>query len=242
MILALLLACDPSACDENSVCLLPNDPAADTLESIDILLDDGFDPEQSGEVATGVLAVTGEAPDWTLAVGEVTAGIHSSARSELAGLDGREVTLSIGADWSHAAVALHDSDGLVYLAEPTDGSLLTGTFLGDGFIRPGDRTADPFVDADDYEITFTTALVQTDEGERRVSPGEVHTLTLGGALYRFVLVGAYTADEIPGGEYMDCGGRQDMLSFELLRIALPADGGILTRPEGMDYARAGCGR
>lgn len=241
LLLAILLSGCDSTCTEAS-CLTPTEASDAQLESITIGQDVCTDYSCAGAEVAGTLTVTGADQEWTLDIAGSAITAHSSAHSDLATLDQKEVTGTFATDFQgHAAMAILDDSGLAYLAEPTDASLLAPDLLGAGFIRAGDPTADSFVDDDDYEITFTDAIVATDDGEVRALPGEVHTIVLGGIHYRFVLISAYLVETIPNGEYMDCGGRSPMLSFELLRVETDLSAVTFKRPEGMPWAKASCG-
>lgn len=243
MFLALLAACTPTSTPcEGTDCADIETVQAEQLESLSVQQDACYDDTCGGVIASGAMAVSGSAQDYTLTVDAVSFSLHTPGRIDASTWAGREVDVRFGGDFQgHTAVALSDASGPFYIAEPTYGGLVTPSIFNRDLVAYGEPVADSFVDTDDYEITFRSAVVTADDGAHTVMPGEVSFLTIDGVTWRFVLISAYTADTIEGGEYTDCGGRQDILAFEMERVDAAGTPDTLVRPDGMDYAKASCG-
>ena len=193
------------------------------------------------DLATGPLDVTRTGGDPTadlaITVDDVLFSVHSPTGVDLAEFAGSEVTASMRGEWMvPISFELHDADGPVYVLESGGGDVFSVVPVVYG------EELGAIVDDADYKLTFHAIDVSTDDGVVSVKPGEVVTIHLDGASYRFAAIASYTAGEIPGGEYADCGGRLSMLSYELLRISADATFPMIKRPDSATMAlHSGCG-
>lgn len=231
-----------SACAVPSCCRGPWDPTYALLDSARIRQEICSGESCAGVEPTGLLAVSGADREWRLHLPGADVWVYSATQADLSSLDQREVNARLAQDsQGYTAMAVLDEEGLAWLVEPTDGALLTPELLGEDFIQFGQQVASSFVDADDYEITLYDAVIQTDDGPVTVTSGVVYAVTIGGLRYRFVLISAYQVATIPDGAYPLCGERQDMLSFELIRVDEEPAQRTISRKSAADWARAGCG-
>ncbi len=193
------------------------------------------------DLATGALAVTRSAGassvELELTVDAVTAAVHSPTGVDLSAFDGTEVTLAVRSDWMvPASLALRDAEGVVYVVESGQGDAF-GVFD----VQYG-KELGRLVDDADYELTFRALDVATDDGVVSVEPGEVVTVRVDGASWRFAAIAAYEVGTIPGGEYADCGGEAPMASYEAVRLPEEAAFDPIVRPAGLPMALySGCG-
>lgn len=193
------------------------------------------------DIATGPLEVTrtalDSAADLAITVDDVAFSVHSPTGVDLAEFAGSEVTASMRGEWMvPISFELHDADGPVYVLETGRGNVFS--------VVPVDFGEDLgfIIDDADYQLTFRAIDVSTDDGVVSVKPGEVVTIHIDGASYRFAAIAAYTAGEIPGGEYAACGGLLSMLSYELLRIPADTTFSAIKRSDSATMARkSGCG-
>jgi hypothetical protein len=168
--------------------------------------------------------------------------VHSPAHTDLSALTAADVTVSVATDdfYGATALAITDADGLAWLAEPLGGQLLAPSLLGADFAHLGDTSLGELEDGD-YILDVRAVAFDTDDGVVEIAPGGSATLAIDGATYRATVIAAYTATLAPGAEETDCGGRVDMMSYELLRVAAAEARAQLTRPADRVVAGAGCG-
>ncbi len=192
-------------------------------------------------IADGALAVTstgGEsAVDLGITVGEVVLAVHSPTGADLSAYAGHTVTAAVNYDWMlPASLELRDESGLLYVVESG-----AGNAFSDVDVQYGEALGS-LVDEADYKLTFHALDITTDSGVVSVKPGEMKTVTIDGAMYRFGAIAAYDVATIPGGMYSDCGGESPMLSYELVRIEADRTWAGIQRPAELDMAAAsGCG-
>lgn len=193
------------------------------------------------DIAAGPLAVTRTAGDssvdLTLTVADLAFDVHSPTGADLSAFDGADVTASIQGEWMvPVSLELRDDAGPVYVLEAGSGDVFSEVD-----VRYGAELGS-IVDDADYELTFHSIDITTDDGVVSVNPGDVVTIHVNGATYRFGAIAAYTVGTVEGGEYTDCGGELPMLSYELVRIAADTTFPALKRPEGLPMALySGCG-
>lgn len=196
----------------------------------------------TGDVlASGALAVTssgGEsAVDLDITVDDIQFAVHSPTGADLSAFVGSTVSVAMNYDWMlPASLELTDESGVLYVLE---------SGAGDAFseidVQYGEELGS-LVDDADYKLTFHALDVTTDSGVVSVKPGEVVTVTIDGAMYRFGAIAAYETSTIPGGEYSDCGGESPMLSYELVRIETERTWTPIQRPASLGMAAfSGCG-
>ena len=236
-----LTACDPAPSDTGA----ETGPAAAELQLEGGSVTSEACPDtyscDATDIATGPLEVTrtavDPAADLAITVDGVAFSVHSPTGVDLSEFVGSEVTASMRGEWMvPISFELHDTDGPVYVLETGRGNVFS--------VVPVDFGEDLgfIIDDDDYQLTFHAIDVSTDDGVVSVKPGDVVTIHVGGASYRFAAIASYTAGEIPGGEYADCGGRLSVLSYELLRIPADSTFSSIKRPDTATMARhSGCG-
>jgi hypothetical protein len=201
---------------------------------------------QSGSF-TGALSVTGEGRDLVLSISSGAAttavSLHSPASSPLAALAGEGRTVEIVNEAFEAGPSLFITDdaGAAYAAVAGDRMALQAAEqrFGAGFVRYGDvvgsETTSTFI------WTYRKAVFKTDGGEVALSPGQVRALSFGGSLYRVVVITSYQATTNPDADVLPDCGPEDLLGFEMARVAKPlAETGDLHRLAGGDAAFAGC--
>jgi hypothetical protein len=245
--LALALLILP-ACDR------PDGSLQDQLEALEFTATDASGAAiDDGLEATGTLAVSGTADDPSLRIataeGEIGVDLHLPGSSELAWLDGADVTLSLPSPeaydrWTQAPLVLSDDDGPAFVAQLIGHSpdAADATF-GVDFVRYG--ATHGYDEKGSTAFHTRSAVVQTDDGPIDVLPGEVHAISLDGVAWRFVLIAAYEVDE-PSGTFeaaSKCMGPPDALSFEMVRVDLDdAAESMLVRPDALEPAIGpGCG-
>jgi hypothetical protein len=235
-----ITACDPAPSDTGA----ETGPAAAELQLEGGSVTSEACPDtyscDATDIATGPLEVTrtamDPAADLAITVDGVAFSVHSPTGVDLAEFVGSEVTASMRGEWMvPISFELHDTDGPVYVLETGRGNVFS--------VVPADFGEDlGFIIDGDYKLTFHAIDVSTDDGVVSVKPGDVVTIHVGGASYRFAAIASYTAGEIPGGEYADCGGRLSVLSYELLRIPADSTFSSIKRPDTATMARhSGCG-
>lgn len=236
LVLLSLFACNPESAEDKA--------AADLqLEAASVQTDacPEFESCDGSDLATGVLAVERSAGDssvdLTLAIDDVSIAVHSPTGADLSDFVGAEVTAAVRGEWMiPTSLSVRDDAGLVYLVESGAGDAFAAVGVAYG------EELGQIVDDADYQLTFRALDVSTDDGVVSVKPGQVVTIHLDGATYRFGAIAAYEVDTIPGGMYSDCGGESPMLSYELVRIAEAQTFPELKRPAGLDMALYnGCG-
>lgn len=225
MLLSLLVAC--------------GSPDANTLEPPEASLND------CDEGCAGVVAVeTGAAEgDWNLVAEAFTLHLHLPGRSDLALLDGAEVSVSggeidkLGGYGDARSVSLSDASGpLLVLSTTADGG---DAVFGAGFARPGEEDLGRSR-VGDYNLTHHPVVFATDEGEVTVGAGEPTTLTVDGVLWRVVVHAAYAAEHRPALAQSYCMGMPDALSYEAVRVESAEAEDLLARPKGERIPEDGC--
>lgn len=212
-----------------------------TLEASTVLAECDAQPcEASGALS---LSAGAEEGDWELSVGELTASIHSAARSDLSAFSGAEATLVVGEgglNEGSGPAALEDADGLVWLSQSSAGEDLAAGYVGQGFARYADEVV-ASGRSSSYDLEYHDVVFATDDGEVTVAAGTPTVLKVGGVSYRAVVVAAYTTEVRPGEPVADCGGLPDLLAYELVRVETEERESPLVRPADKGFAAAGCG-
>lgn len=196
----------------------------------------------TGDVlASGALAVTssgGESSvDLDITVDETQFAVHSPTGADLSAFVGNTVSAAVNYDWMlPASIELTDESGVLYVLESG-----AGNAFSEIDVQYGEELGS-LVDDADYKLTFHALDVTTDSGVVSVKPGEVVTVTIDGAMYRFGAIAAYETSTIPGGEYSDCGGESPMLSYEMVRVEADRTWTAIQRPASLEMAAfSGCG-
>ncbi len=233
-LLAPLLAL--AACDSYTV----GDPP-EQLEALDAQLS----PDVQPAAREGELLVVGGPQDFAFVLTEddgkeLAFEVHSPGSFDLLHLDGPERTLHLlgGSVSGHQSLVVEEETGPIWAADLGDRAAAVALLLGGDAVRHGDTI---FVDQDDtWKWTYTTLIVPTDDGDVELLPGDVETVTIGGVYWRVVAVAAYTRRLRSGAEVSDCERMQDMLAYEMFRVAVPERSSARTRPAGLASATLGC--
>lgn len=230
-LLPLLAACDPGATK-----------APEQLEAVDAV----FPDEPDAGLYEGALAVEGGAQDFALTLSEpggeaLSFQVHSPGAFDLAQLagEGRAVHLLGGGLFDRHSVVVADEAGPLWVADLGDRADAVSVVIGGRPVRAGAEVASERDQTWDW--SYTTLVVQTDEGEIELLPGEVETVTIGGVVWRFVAVAAYQRTPLPDAELTDCPVMEDMVAYEMLRVATVEAPTFVERPEGLGPAELGCG-
>jgi hypothetical protein len=242
-----LLALSLAACER------PDGSLDDQLEALtlDATGPDG-EPLWEATTLTGAVAVAGAAGDPTLTIttdaGDTILALHLPGASDLSGLDGQDLTVVVpgGEGWSYFgqdALSLSDAAGPVFAAQLVGHAPdASDALFGDGFARYGDKVG--YDEKGSRAFHMRTAVFQTDDGPVEALPGEVHTIAVGGATYRLVVIASYETDEMSDAwDASKCLGPPSALSFELLRVE-GADAGetLISRDASSEPAMGpGCG-
>jgi hypothetical protein len=214
-----LVACDPSTSSDADDTRLEAFGATDARSDYD------------GTETTGTTAVSGSERDWTLTVDPgdgttVPIGIHSPGKSDLSILDTHALTIELGEAWGddQRNVAITDEDGLVYVAQHTEGGPATDVF-GDDLVAYGTDLGSGTLSDEfgDYDVEYYAAKFQTDDGPVEARAGTPIEAKLGGQTWRIVVHASFDVtkypDEMPG-----CGGGiYSTLSYEMLRVGTTPD-------------------
>lgn len=203
-------------------------------------------PVQSSSLS-GALTVTGAERDFVLSVGAAGAttamNVHTPAASPLADLAGDDRTLEIVNEGfgSGPSLFVADAAGPVYVAVAGDGVAIQAAEerFGAGFVRSGDEVGSQTDGT--FIWSYRKAVFKTDTGDVALSPGQVKTLSLGGSLYRAVVIISYEASTNPDATELPGCGPESLLGFELIRVATPVSAASdLHRLAGLEAAFAGC--
>lgn len=188
-------------------------------------------------VATGA-----EEGDWTLGAGEMSLAVHLPGHSDLSAFQGVEATVAIGALGVGAlrSATLEDDAGLAFLLASSPDDALVVAHFGEGFVRFGEEELGTGT-TDASKHVFHPAVFVTDSGEVSVAPGEPTVLSVGGTLFRVVVIASYASTDRPLAADEKCGGPQDLLTFEMLRVDAEAEEDLIVRPAEKEMASNGCG-
>lgn len=196
---------------------------------------------------SGAVAVTGADRDFVLSVsapgGTTALNVHTPAASPIAAVAGEARTVEVMNEGfgSGPSLFVADDQGPVYAAVAGDGVALQAAEerFGAGFVRYGDEVGSQ---ADGTFIwSYRKAVFKTDDGDVALNPGQVKSIRLGGTLYRAVVITSYQASTNPDATELPGCGPEDLLGFELFRVAEPVSAvSDLRRLAGFDGAFAGC--
>lgn len=219
--------------------------ADDQLESVEV--GTTLAQEEPTDLSlSGPLAVSGADADWVLSITDETLAqavdvvVHNPGRSDLSLLSGVQVQAELHGDWfaEHYSLVLRDASGPAFVLDMGLHQAESDALFGEGFARPGEVLGS---DEDETWATeYTSLLFQTDAGEVELLPGEVEVLQIGGAAWRVVAIAAWTREPQPGASLPGCPVAEELLSYEMLRVAVEEEASLLTRPEGLAPATAGC--
>lgn len=237
-LLLLTLACDSSSSSDE---LGPDDQ----LESVAVAHDYAPGLYTDVELA-GALAVSGSDKDWVLELSSpdldepVHLTVHSPGGADLAPLAGASVLALLPGDWfaEHYSLLLTDEDGPLYVLDMGLHADQTNAFFGDGFVSHGTIHGE---DKDNtWKTSYTSVAFDTDSGVVELLPGEVRTITVDGQPYRAAAISAWTRVAREGASLPGCPVAEELLSYELIRIAAEVEPELIVRPDGLDPASAGC--
>ncbi|MCB9763334.1 MAG: hypothetical protein H6739_26445 [Alphaproteobacteria bacterium] len=221
-----------------------NAPAPDQLEAGGAILSTLEDDFEALDVL-GTLSVSGEGQDHTLAIvepddGLVTFDVHSPGSSDLALLDGREITASLlpfGFSEERSLI-LSDDVGPAYILDAGFSMDAVNTALGSDVVAVGEVLAE---DSDDtWSWTYVALDLHTDDGLVTLLPGDVADVRIGGHPWRAVAIGGYDREARPHAALPGCPVLEDLLSYELLRLDAPAQDDVVVRPADLSPAAIGC--
>jgi hypothetical protein len=228
---ALSVACNGSAVSEY---------AGANLERAVVSPDEELERDQRYDWV-GEVAVNGSGADWTLAVDGVNVAVHSPAHSDLSGLDGLELVVSVAPEAvsNELSLAVTTMEGdLHYLLEPVTPGAMTEETFGLGLVAPASALGE--VSEGGWDLSLTSAWFRTDTGDVELLPGEPQEVSVYGVTYRATLIAAFTADLVTS-QVVSCSGASERLAFELVRVEPgTADLGALRRAEGVDLPTSTC--
>lgn len=189
----------------------------------------------------GTLGVTGSERDFVLSIadGEVTHTIkvHSPAQSDLAALDGKDLTIGLGdSELSRPGLLIRDDAGVVYYAysgHDVEGAAAAGVPVGN-FGEPVARVT-MSDEHSDIIREYTPVVFSTDEGDVSLLPGEVKSIRHGGKTFRAAVVASYSI-RLEGAE-VAC-PPSSHVAYELLRVDAPLPTLKLVRPTHLMGASA----
>jgi hypothetical protein len=200
---------------------------------------------------SGTVTVSGSGRDFTITVGTNPAlTFHSPAMSDLTTLNGRTLSVdfpaSVGFDPTSRPVLATDTQGPVYVVDlgPSSG-ISTVTLFGAGFVTYGTPVAavvDKLSGAEGsgyIETSYTPIVFQSDTGPVSLIPGQVGAVTVAGAVYRVVVIGA-TDVTYHGNSDLGCGPSSSMV-YEMLRVTAAPAPATITRPASVGPIALGCG-
>jgi hypothetical protein len=198
----------------------------------------GSGGSSSGAIeASGGAAVTGEGRDFHVDVGggALAFDLHLPGMSDLASLDGRDVTVAITQETAayvdRVTVTIDDASGPLFVASNAPGASAA--------IGWGEVVAEEELDG--VVWGYTSVAVQHDAGTASPMPGDVVEARLDGASWRLVPHAAYRVEDGSGQE-SDCLLPADVLSFEMLRVEQAVELQRVERPAELPMVRAtGCG-
>lgn len=235
------VALNLAACDDGAV-------AADALEGFSIESDALVEGDDDTYVFTGDLSASGADRDYDLSVSDPTgtifeAALHSPGDLDLGSLSGHSGTVTIYPDWTgeHARlVAITQEDGLVYVANRGMSGGDLDTWFGADFATYGAALGTSR--DENFNWTYHGVSFKTDEGAVEIAPGEVDTLTINGEMWEVVVIAAYDRELRPNGSIADCGPPEDLISYEMIRVAERVAPTMQLRQSGREIAEGpGCG-
>jgi hypothetical protein len=200
----------------------------DQLEAPEAVYDQGEEYE-AASIAGDDATVSGADRDWSVAVNAGATvpmvAFHVPGASDLSVLEGASLDIELGAAWSDdtRTVRIDDENGPRFLVQTSDEAGPATDLLGASFVAFGDEigTGTMKDDYGNWEVSYKTAVFETDDGAVEANPGEPFVATIDGEDWRVVVHASFevtkTPDSIPG-----CGGGiGTTLSFEMLRIDTP---------------------
>lgn len=224
--------------------------SAHQLESVAVHHDADWAAGEAQDIfLDGVLAVSGSDADWTIEVVQrgsedsvtlATLQVHDPGRADLSVLDGFEGTVALMPDWFGEAwsVAALDGQGAAWFLDLGLHLDEAEAIFGQGFLRLGEEIGH---DSDEtWDTSYRGLVLQADDGERVVEPGEVVEVVLGGVRYRFTAISAWVRQAQPDAALPGCPTAEELLAYELVRVEEPVEEDVLVRPGGEPVATVGC--
>lgn len=218
------------------------------LEAFEASNDQAPHPHE-GSMAAGLASVSGADRDWTLTLaapdgGLATVTVHAPGRSDLSMLDGHELGVKLGGAWGADTRDLEiDDDGVaVFYGQPFIEYGPASDAFGADLVAFGDETGTGSISDDygDYEVSFRTAVFQTDDGAVEVNPAEPFLATIEGGTWRVVVHASFTVTKFPDA-MSDCGGATfTTLSFEMVRDQTPELEPVAPQPGGLFAGQIPC--
>lgn len=205
-----------------------------SLEAAELSTADGSETLE----VSGTLSVSAgeEEGDWVLSVGEAGWSYHSPSHADLLALDEAEVSATVQVGYSGTpGFLLEDDTGPRFVQSHDGGTSAFGRTVWTLGEVIGRGEIDTRIAGETQEVKFTDVVVETDDGEARILPGEPTRLTIDGQAWRVTVGAAY---EAVNPRHAKCGA-SDMLAIELLRTEADP-GGPLKRPEGKLAPVGGC--
>jgi hypothetical protein len=220
------------------------DYEANTLELSSVRTDEEL-PEDVRSDWQGDVTVDGSGGNWNLDVRTasrtIKLDVHSAGHADLSVANGTGMAVSVQPETlsDELSLSIRDANGdPVYLLEPVEPGPLTQELFGLGLIA---RDEDLLTDnLNGWDLTFTSAVLRTDDGDLTLFPGEPHEVAIDGHTYRAILLESFTADLTEQGN-LTCTGASERLAFELVRVEPgTADTTPLVRDATLDIPTSTC--
>jgi hypothetical protein len=216
----------------------------DQLERVDVQMRAGGDSFEAVTRA-GTLRISGKERDFQLTVDDgaepLSVDVHSPGISNLAALEGKQAQLDLSvADLATGTrtVLASDEAGPLYAADHGTGRAVLEASFGKDFVSYGDEVGRE--ERDGWDYVYRKARFTTDDGPVDLLPGDARTLPFKGSLYRVAVVAVYQSEPQPETPVPGCGGSDDLLSYEMLRVEAPSDDQLIARPQNLGIATLRC--
>lgn len=217
-----------------AACHLPEEPSEDhSLEAFSISNADGL------REAEGIAAVSADVSegDWLLDVQGDSFRLHSASRADLSVLDGRELRVEIDDIFSSMDSARLLEGEIPVFVESIQGDGIE--VFGRPVWGPGEEIGRGTIGGD-LAVIFREVVLDADDGEVILMPGEPTAVTIDGTLYRATVIASYAIDTSGGGSLPEC-GPSDLLAIELFRVDEAVRETPLVRPSEFGVASNSCG-
>lgn len=235
--LLAIVACGPSKTEDSA-----SEGEVEQLETLAAEIS-GV-PEQETTVE-GTLRVNGSDRDWALVLehpggSSVAVDLHTPGGSDLSGFADAALRLGVASMRFQEArsILLSDEAGLAFVADiGVDGAFVESAF-GHPVAKLG-TTLSTSTD-DTYTTTWGVVEVQGDDGPVSLAPGEVDDVVIDGATWRVAAVAAWSREALPDAELPGCDAADELVSYEMLRVAEAGEREFRTRPDGLSSGKLGC--